>query len=104
MKNWKEEIKIEAQENNCEEIEVYCYADETHRQHTDFIKFVCFGGDREFDSIPENAIDSYEIMGEEEYDNTICANTSGADFDEWFNNKDAKIMVVMLNSGWDDNE
>lgn len=96
-----EEIKQVAKENNCVEIEVYKFKDKSHHIHTDFVEFVCFGGDSEFDLIPESAFESYEVMNEGEYDRTLHANTERADFNEWYGNKDAKVMVVMLKEDYD---
>jgi hypothetical protein len=39
----------------------------------------------------------YAVMDEEEYNDTLLANTCiEADFAEWYNNKDAKVLVIMV--------
>lgn len=39
----------------------------------------------------------YELMDEEEYNDTILANTIiHADFDDWYGNKDAKVLCIMV--------
>lgn len=39
----------------------------------------------------------YEVMDEEEYNQTILANTSVlADFEGWYGDKDAKVLCIMI--------
>ena len=39
----------------------------------------------------------YELMDEEEYNNTIMANCDiYADFEDWYGDKDAKVLCVMI--------
>lgn len=44
--------------------------------------------------------DSYvklvDLMDEEDYNNTVQANCDSADFEEWFGDKNAKILCMML--------
>ncbi len=49
------------------------------------------------DNLPENFTGQVELMDEEEYGNTILANSSMyADFEDWYGCKDAKVLVVVL--------
>lgn len=55
----------------------------------------------------EKQVIKYAVMDESEYDSTICANTDPADFSEWYDNKDAKVLVILVNkteSAWVFNE
>lgn len=80
---------------NFKEFEVWKYSDNTKRLHSDFIKNV--DGVYSFDTYKDIEADNFYIMDEEEYNNTICANSSVyADFDSWYGNKEAKILVIML--------
>ena len=45
----------------------------------------------------EKQVIKYALMDESEYDSTICANTDPADFSEWYDNKDAKVLVILVN-------
>ena len=39
----------------------------------------------------------YELMDEEEYNKTIMANCDiYADFDDWYDNKNAKVLCIMI--------
>lgn len=39
----------------------------------------------------------YELMDEEEYNNTIMANCDiYADFEDWYGNKNAKVLCIMI--------
>lgn len=45
----------------------------------------------------ESEVGFYELMDEEDYENSLCANSCvTADFDEWYGNKDAKVLCIML--------
>lgn len=45
----------------------------------------------------ESEVGLYELMDEEDYNNSIMANSSEyADFEEWYDNKDAKVLCIML--------
>lgn len=45
----------------------------------------------------DSEVGLYELMDEEEYNNSILANTEMfADFEDWYGNKDARILCVML--------
>lgn len=57
---------------------------------TDFIKAV--------DEDEQNReVIHYSLMDEEDYNNSICGNTGlKADFDEWFDDKNAKILCVLV--------
>lgn len=86
---------IESEKENFDTFEVWQYTDRTHRLHTDFIKNV----DEIYSmSILKNIpVYNYEIMDEDEYSSTILINSdSPADFEEWYDNKDTKVLVIML--------
>lgn len=74
--------------------EIWKYTDKTRRLHTDFIKNI----DEEYsrDILGGLQIESYHIMDEDEYNSTICANCDSADFEEWYDNKDAKVLVIVI--------
>lgn len=58
--------------------------------HTDNCKFT-----EEFTD--ESEVGLYELMDEEDYNHSIMANTSDyADFEEWYGNKEAKVLCIML--------
>lgn len=39
----------------------------------------------------------YELMNEEEYNNTLMANGDiYADFEDWYGDKDAKVLCIMI--------
>ena len=45
----------------------------------------------------ESEVGLYELMDEEDYDRSIMANCSEhADFGEWYDNKDAKVLCIMI--------
>lgn len=73
------------------DIEVYTNFNSTkYGFHTDRIKTVDdYKGDDE--------VREYSLVDEEEYDQTILANTSiQADFEDWFGDKKAKILLVKV--------
>ena len=87
------EVK-EMYEGQYKEIEVYStwnvgkhYPDHFH---TDNCKFT-----EEFTD--ESKVGLYELMDEEDYNHSIMANASDyVDFEDWFGNKNAKILCIML--------
>lgn len=49
------------------------------------------------DNLPEEFKGDVQLMDEEEYENTLLANSSmSADFEDWYGDKDAKVLVVVL--------
>lgn len=88
------EVK-EYHEGQYVECEIYRFTDFTHRVHSDFIYTP---DDVEDDQYNENEEVVYEeLMDEEEYGRTVIANGDvTADFDDWFGDKNAQILVIML--------
>lgn len=90
----KEEVKKMAAQ--AAEVEIYRFnqADRFVRGiHTD--NTACL--DMSIDNLPEDFTGQVELMDEEEYGNTILANSSmDADFEDWHGSKDAKVLVVVL--------
>lgn len=76
------------------DVEFYIGLHGNHCQfHTD--KVDCIDGD--FDSLKDREVLTYEAMDEDEYNATIYANCGmKADFDEWFDDKNAKILCILL--------
>lgn len=81
--------------NKCQDIEVYRYTGKNHDIHTDFIESLDVNiNDLKVESI--NDID-FQLMDEDDYNNSILANScTAADFDDWYGDKDAKILVIIL--------
>ena len=80
--------------NNYDDIEVY-YPLSTGRHypnyfHTDNCKLV--------DNYNElSQVGFYELMGENEYNNTLLANSDiSADFADWYGSSNAKVLCIML--------
>ena len=90
----REEVKKMAAQ--AAEVEIYRFnqADRYIRGiHTD--NTACL--DMSVDNLPDEFTGKVELMDEEEYDNTILANSSmDADFEDWHGSKDAKVLVVVL--------
>lgn len=84
---------IEKYGNEAAEIEVYrLTVNQRYYRgiHTDVIKCV---DDYEYN---DEAID-YELMDEEEYDNTVLCNTCVcADFAEWYGDNAKKVLVIIV--------
>lgn len=79
--------------------EVWAYTDPSHRLHTDFITNV----DEEYSKAEYENKEAvhYEIMDESEYDNSILANSNtSADFAEWYDSANAKVLVIVLDENW----
>jgi hypothetical protein len=90
----KEEVKKMAAQ--AAEVEIYRFnqADRYIRGiHTDNTACV----DMSVGNLPDEFTGRVELMDEEEYGNTILANSSmDADFEDWYGSKDAKVLVVVL--------
>ncbi len=70
--------------------EAYAYTDRSRRLRTDFIKSI---EDVNLDA----EVDDWWLMDEEEYNDTILSNSSvPADFAEWYDDADAKVLVVVV--------
>lgn len=53
--------------------------------------------DMKVGDLPDEFKGDVQLMDEEEYDSTILANSSmSADFEDWYGNKNAKVLVVVL--------
>ena len=53
--------------------------------------------DMKVSDLPDEFNGDVQLMDEEEYANTILANSSmDADFADWYGNNDAKVLVVVL--------
>lgn len=62
--------------------------------HTDNCRFVDEDPEVYTD---ESEVGLWDLMDEVDYNNSIMANTSDyANFDMWYNKKDAKVLCVML--------
>lgn len=75
------------------DMEVYrpnCIRNYPNHFHTDNCSFT-----EEFTD--ESEVGLYELMDEEDYNNSIMSNVSDyADFEGWYGNKNAKILCIML--------
>ena len=77
------------------ECEIYRFTGSVHNIHSDFIYTP---DDVEDDQYNENEEVVYEeLMDEEEYGRTVIANGDvTADFEDWFGDKNAQILVIIL--------
>ena len=73
------------------DVEVYEINSKRKSVHTDFVDSVD-------DYTDETKVDDFysELMDENRYNETICANCDDADFSEWYDDSDAKILVIIL--------
>lgn len=78
-----------------DDIEFYEMVNQSHRIHTDSIRAIeCQDENKE--------VRHYELMDEDDYNHSVLANSSiYADFEAWYGNKDAKILIVVT---WQNNE
>ena len=90
----REEVKKMAAQ--AAEVEIYRFnqADRYIRGiHTDNTASM----DMKVDDLPDEFKGEVQLMDEEEYDNTLLANSSmSADFEDWYGNKKAKVLVIAL--------
>lgn len=77
---------------DCVEVEFYLSSN-IDKPHTDTVKFV----DLAFGQLHDEIDCEYYVMDEEQYNNTICANCEQADFDEYFDDKNAQVLVILIN-------
>ncbi len=62
--------------------------------HTDNCKFLDVGS---INTMLQKEAVLWEIMTEDEYNNTIMANSEErAKFDDWFGSKEAKVLCIMI--------
>lgn len=88
---------IQKYEKQVADVEVYVAEGNIDRLHTDRIEAVD-NLDKDFDyRFPEDI--AYEEMDEETYDQTIMANGSGADFEEWYDDEEATVLVIAIRKG-----
>lgn len=89
IKELKELLK--EQGNEYYDIEVYKYTFDNHKSiHTDYITSI-------EDYNDNTEVEDYQLMNEEDYNNSILANSSKqADFEEWYDDKDAIVLVVIM--------
>ena len=78
-------------------VEVYAYADRSHRLHSDYI--VHIDGEYSEDVYLDKEAADYEIMEEGRYNDTILANTSMY-FSDMFDTDD-KVLVIVLPEDWE---
>lgn len=91
----KDEVK------NTVDWDVYRYSDSSHRLHSDYIESV----DLAYSEVKNMEVDEWYVMDEEEYSRTILANTSEyADFEQWYDDKDARVLIIMVSEGKDDGQ
>lgn len=84
-------------ENQAAEVEVYVAEGSIDHLHTDRIEAVeGLDMDHDYDLATEI---TYEEMDEATYDQTIMANGDGADFEEWYDDKDATVLVIAIKKG-----
>lgn len=70
--------------------ELYRYVGTKRNIHTDNIKSVC-GTHNELEVL------DYALIDEEEYDKTVLANAcESADFEDWYDDKNAKVLVIIV--------
>ena len=88
--------QIEIMAAKAAEVEIYSFnqADKyIHGIHTDNMRNL----DIDTDALPAEFDGMVELMTEQEYNDTVLANSSvSADFADWYGNKDAKVLVVVL--------
>lgn len=85
---------LEKEKDNFDTFEVWKYSDKTRRLHTDFIENI--DGNYSTGIYKDVDVKDYYIMDEAEYNRTVCANCMNADFDECYDDADAKVLVIML--------
>lgn len=102
--NVSETIKELQNSNDYVEYQIYAYTDRTHREHGDFITDdlnEIYG----IEFLKDKEVLHYEIMDEERYNETILANCcTSADFEVWYDDKDAKVLVMFLSEFWNEEE
>jgi len=90
----KELIK-EQYNDNIANFEVYAFVGKVHKIHGDFITNI----DEVFseEKYQDCEVESWEIMDQERYNDSILANSSEtADFEMFYDDKDAKVLVIII--------
>lgn len=90
----KELIK-EQYNDSIADFEVWAYVGKVHKIHGDFITNL----DEVFskEKYQDCEVVSWEIMDQERYANSIVANSiENADFEMWYDDKDAKVLVIVI--------
>lgn len=79
---------------NCADVEFYT-SETMNYPHTDNVESL----DVDFDSLVDEIDCNYYEMTESDYNESLMANCdSTVDFDDEYGNKDAKVMVVVINA------
>lgn len=92
MKHSKNYLKDLAK--GCADIEIYKFVGKKHSIHTDNISD---SGYSSIDELPDEVECDCQIMDEEDYNRTILANGGEkADFEGWYGDKNAKVLIVVL--------
>lgn len=68
-----------------------------HTDSIDFVANLCATGLSD-DDLKMN-VETYKLMDEEDYDNSINANSEHADFAEWYDDAEALVLVAIVGSG-----
>ena len=90
----KELIK-EQYTDDIADLEVYAFTGKHHSIHSDFINNLDEVFPRE--KYEDYEVAAWEIMDQERYDNSVVANSCEvADFEMWYDNKDAKVLVIVI--------
>lgn len=76
------------------DVEVYNYTGKHHSIHTDYIMDVDIDVTDYYIANPDEI--DYELMDESEYNNTVMANTSDVDFEDFYGDKNDKVLVIVL--------
>lgn len=76
--------------------EIYRRKDATYHPrnpfHGDYIQFVENAG-------LSSEVETWELMNEEDYRKSICANSSDeVNFEEWYSDKDARVLCILIKS------
>ena len=80
--------------NGCAAVEFYT-SDTMSYPHTDNVESL----DVDFDSLADEVNCSYYEMSESDYNESLMANCdSTVDFEDEYGNKDAKVLVVVINA------
>ncbi len=81
--------------------EVYAFTDKKHSVHSDFINNIDWYYNIE--EYQDCEVSYWEVMDEKRYDESILANSSEtANFGEWYDDSNAKILVIILDENWKD--
>ena len=92
---------IDRERENFTDFEVWKFKfSDTDHIHTDRIENI--DSDHSFSCFSAAVPVGYAIMGESEYDSSVLANCGpSADFAEWYDDANAKVLVIMLPHDWE---